>query len=92
VSAPPAPPCSRTGRRTAERRQAERRLALDKCFQSQMNQPGFLFDTGKNLGFGHQFIVQIDGRPDAYKYARSVCISQPARRNADTCRRLALLN
>jgi hypothetical protein len=77
ASASLAPACLCSRGRTTQCRKAKRRLPLDKRFQSQMNQTGFLLDACTNLRFGHQFIIQIDGRSHAYKYACFICISQP---------------
>jgi four helix bundle protein len=56
-----------------------------------MNQPGFFLDARTNLGFGHQFIVQIDGRSHAYKCACSICMSQTWRNGpGETGRRVGV--
>jgi hypothetical protein len=57
-----------------------------------MNQTGFLLDARTNLRFGHQFIIQIDGRSYAYKYAYLICISQPRQKRVGVwaCRRVGV--
>src|ERR1700751_2632694 len=73
--APSSPACLGRAGCTAERGQTESGLALNQCFEPQMNQARLLVDPGIFPGLGNQIVVEYHGCPHAYEYASSICMS-----------------